>query len=92
MTKVGRLVVVRHGAREPQFHCLLCGAEFYDGEHRAYETHVSVCSRDNEDMLREASLRTKAPELFDPLVAGDPERERWVRAHRRAIIDGTVRM
>jgi hypothetical protein len=94
MTRVGRLIVVRHGAQQPKFHCLIpgCGAKFTEEEARAYQAHVARCSTENEDRLRGASMRTVAPGLFDPTIAGDPERESWVRAHRRGIIDGSVRM
>lgn len=94
MTKIGRLIVVRHGAREPKFHCLVpgCGAKFYDDEERAYETHVAQCSTANAETLHQTSMRTIAPGLFDPTIAGDPERESWVRANRRGILEGRVRM
>lgn len=91
--KVGRLIVVRDTSRTPRYRCRVCGdAVFYDDEMKAYESHVASCSDRNADELRQLSLRGRAPGLFDPHVAGDVEMKRWARQHRRALVDGALKL
>lgn len=70
--------------------CQMRGEEsrFYADELNAYIRHVALCSSRHEAELRARSLRVKSPDLFDPDVSGDVERGKWIRQHRRAIIEG----
>lgn len=87
------LIVVRHNAREPRYRCLCCDdAVFFEGEERAYESHVIACSRRHEAEMRGTSLRVKAPGIFDPDVSGDVEYGRWVRQHRGMLLEGRLTM
>lgn len=83
----------RHG-EPPRYRCLCCPERvvFYAGEEAAYEAHVVACSRRHEDELRQLSIRARDPELFDPLVSGDVEFQAWVRANRKALLEGRRRM
>jgi hypothetical protein len=87
------LVVVRHNAREPKFRCLSCNEWVgYEGEERAYETHVVACAQRNEEALRGRSLRSIAPKVFDPHVSGDVEYVQWVRQYRVPLLQGRMKM
>ncbi len=87
------LIVVRHNDREPAYRCLCCSdGIFYEGEERAYEQHVVLCSKRHDEEMRAQSLREKAPHIFDPGVSGDVELDRWVRVHREALLEDRLRM
>lgn len=88
----GPLIIVRDSSRKLAYRCLICGAEFYDDEHGDYERHVVSCSDTHFEELRGMSLRAKAPALFDPEQSGDVEFQKWVRANKRAILDGSLKM
>lgn len=85
--KVGRLIVVRHGARETEFLCRICKAEFTKDETSAFERHVNACYAANEAELRGKSLREKAPGIFDPERSGDVELGKWIKRHRDALLE-----
>lgn len=86
------LEIVRFNRGEPKFRCLVCQQPFYEDESSAYERHVVACASSHEDELRQRSLRVKAPALYDPEQSGDVEFGKWVRANRKALIDGTLKM
>lgn len=88
----GPLIIVRDPHRKIAFRCLVCGADFYDDEHTAYERHVVSCAEDNDEHLRAQSLRVKAPALFDPEQSGDVEFQKWVRANKEAILADRLKM
>lgn len=86
---VSLLVVVRHNAREPKYRCLSCREWVgYEGEEKAYETHVVACAARRDAELRGASLRVRMPGIFDPNASGDVELERWYRANRGLLLEG----
>lgn len=90
---MGLIVVTKDDGRQPRYKCLCCGtAEFYEGEETAYEQHVVACSNRHEAELRSMSLRVKAPGIFDPDESGDVEFGRWVRANRKALLEGRLRL
>lgn len=90
---MGLLVVVRNNAREPKYRCLCCNdAVFFDGEERAYETHVVLCANRNDEELRGESWRVKAPGIFDPNVSGDVELDKWIRKHRALLLEDRLKL
>jgi hypothetical protein len=87
------LIVIRHNEREPAYRCDCCAdGVFFEGEERAYETHVVLCSMRHDAELRGESLRVKAPGIFDPEQSGDAELDRWVRRHRVALLEDRMRI
>lgn len=87
------LTVVRRVEKPPAWWCLIpgCGATFTEDEHKAYLAHMVGCSRRHEERLRFQSMRVRAPGIFDPFVAGDPELLAWVRKNAPALIEGRLR-
>jgi hypothetical protein len=97
LTKVDRLIVVRDPHRTPKFKCMVpdCDAVFYDGEMKAWESHVVSCAERNREKVELQSVRNRDPELFNPLhpnYQGDLDLSRWIREHQQAIIEGRKRM
>lgn len=87
------LVVVRHNAREPKYRCLCCKEWVgYEGEQRAYETHVVACADRRDEELRAESWRVKAPGIFDPNVSGDVELDKWVRRNRALLLEDRLKL
>lgn len=90
------LLLARDSDKKPKFVCLLCHERgvrtvFYEDEMRAYERHVVAHDEHDVEALRQrTSMRAKAPELFDPQVAGDVELFNWIHENREAIIEGRV--
>lgn len=94
MPGMGLLIIGAGSERDPKYRCLCCPEQvvFYEGEERAYEQHVVACARRHDEGLRAQSLRVKVPGIFDPFVSGDVEFGVWVRANRRALIEGRLKM
>jgi hypothetical protein len=65
---------------------------YYEEERAAFVRHINACWERHEGELRERTLEGKAPQLFDPQVAGDVELRRWVREHRAEILRGSKKM
>jgi hypothetical protein len=86
------LLVVRDKSRRVAFRCHLCESRFYDGELRAFERHVAGCADAREQQIRESSLRSKAPALYDTQFGGPVDLRDWVKANRQAIIEGRKRL
>jgi hypothetical protein len=83
------LIVVRRNEREPRYRCLCCDdAVFFEGEERAYESHIVSCSRRHDERMRAESWREKAPGIFDPFRSGDVELDRWIRQNRAMLLEG----
>jgi hypothetical protein len=73
--------------------CMQCGAGFSKSKMgREYERHVKDCAERHAEDLRSQSYRVKNPHLFDPLVSGDVELGAWIRANKRAILEGRRRI
>lgn len=90
MRRMGLIVVINGREREePRYRCLCCNdADFYEGEERAYETHVVACANRHDEELRAQSMRARAPGIFDPNVSGDVELERWYRRNLPLLREG----
>lgn len=86
------LEIVRFNRGEPKFRCRVCGQPFSEDESRVYETHVIACANTHEADLRALSLRERLPALYDPEQSGDVDYGKWVRANRKAIIEGRLKM
>lgn len=69
----------------------VCGATFIPGQERAYETHVTRCSDEHIDVIRQLSRAVQMPAFYGP-ESGDPEFERWVGIHRDELREGRKRM
>jgi hypothetical protein len=90
---MGLIVVTQDDGRKPRYKCLCCEvAVFFEGEETAYERHVVACSNRHDLEMRSMSLRVKVPAIFDPNESGDVEFGRWVRRHRRALLEGRLKM
>jgi hypothetical protein len=90
---MGLVVVVKgklQDAGAPRYRCECCPERtpFWDGEERAFERHVVACAAEHDEQLRALSLREQMPAILDPQRSGDTEFERWIRAHRDALLKG----
>ena len=92
-TKSGLTVITdSHKDEERPLNCGVCGTSFRLDQMSVYDKHMVKCAKsERADEMEAQSFRRKAA-MFDPTVFGDVEMERWVRKHRKAIIDGDMKM
>lgn len=75
--------------KSPIYFCTLCSWVGFEGEHLAYQRHVT--SHPIED-ARAKSLHFAAPGLFDPNFEGsDVEWGRWIESHKQSDPHGWSR-
>lgn len=91
MSEPRKKLILPHMTRPLKFRCRVCGARFYEDEHRIYEGHVVGCAAKHEAELRSDSHRERLAPILGADV-GDVEFKAWVKANRAALLDGRMKM